>query len=138
MVDTLGLLLAVVVTSAGAGPRSGRPGCGAGVQAHRRLVEGVVGRQRICRAMRARDRKGAQSTGAYRASQRTSPLGRRTANVVERRAPMVMPKKCWLMERPQAWLERNRRLVMHHDRKPLYAQAWVWLAQARMLLGQLK
>lgn len=51
---------------------------------------------------------------------------------------MVMPKKCWLMERPHAWLERNRRLVMHHDRKPLYAQAWVWLAQARMQLGQLK
>ena len=52
--------------------------------------------------------------------------------------PMVMPKKRWVVERTHAWLERNRRLVMHHDRKPFYAQAWVWLAQARMLLGRLK
>jgi hypothetical protein len=26
---------------------------------------------------------------------------------------------------------------MHHDRKPLYAAAWVWLAQARLLLRRL-
>ncbi|MBB6559105.1 hypothetical protein HNP48_001772, partial [Acidovorax soli] len=25
-----------------------------------------------------------------------------------------------------------------HERKPFYAAAWVWLAQARMLLGRLK
>lgn len=49
--------------------------------------------------------------------------------------PMTMPKKRCMVERTHAWLERNRRLVMHHDRKPLYAQAWVWLAWARMLLG---
>ena len=47
-------------------------------------------------------------------------------------------KHRWVVERTHAWLERNRRLVMHHDRKPFYAQAWVWLAQARMLLGRLK
>ena len=49
-----------------------------------------------------------------------------------------MPKKRWVVERTHAWLERNRRLVMHHDRKPFYAAAWVWLAQARMLLARLK
>jgi len=49
---------------------------------------------------------------------------------------MTMPKKRCVVERTHAWLERNRRLVMHHHRKLLYAQAWVWLARARMLLGR--
>lgn len=48
-----------------------------------------------------------------------------------------MPAVRWVVERTHAWLERNRRLVMHHDRKPLYATAWVWLAQARLLLSRL-
>jgi hypothetical protein len=26
---------------------------------------------------------------------------------------------------------------MHHDRKPVYSTAWVWLAQARLLLNRL-
>jgi transposase len=43
----------------------------------------------------------------------------------------------WVVERTHAWLERNRRLVMHHERKPLYATAWAWLAQARLLLSRL-
>jgi putative transposase len=47
-----------------------------------------------------------------------------------------MPAVRWVVERTHAWLERNRRLVMHHDRKPLYATAWVWLAQARLLLSR--
>jgi putative transposase len=48
-----------------------------------------------------------------------------------------MPAVRWVVERTHAWLERNRRLVMHHDRKPVYSTAWVWLAQARLLLNRL-
>jgi len=48
-----------------------------------------------------------------------------------------MPAKRWVVERTHAWLERHRRLTIHHERKPVYATAWVWLAQARMLLGRL-
>lgn len=51
--------------------------------------------------------------------------------------PVKMPQKRWVVERTHAWLERFRRLVMHHDRKPIYAAAWVWLAQARALLDRL-
>ncbi len=48
----------------------------------------------------------------------------------------VLPKR-WVVERSHAWLERQRRLIMHHDRKPETSRAWVWLAQARMLLRRL-
>jgi len=33
--------------------------------------------------------------------------------------------------------ERARRLVMHHDRLSRVSEAWVWLAEARMLLRRL-
>ena len=48
----------------------------------------------------------------------------------------VLPKR-WVVERTHAWLEKHRRLIMHHDRKVETSRAWVWLAQARMLLARL-
>ena len=36
-----------------------------------------------------------------------------------------------------AFLERSRRLVMHHDRSTRNASAWAWLAQAHVLLHRL-
>lgn len=48
----------------------------------------------------------------------------------------VLPKR-WVVERTHAWLERARRLVMHHDRRTDVSEAWVWLAEARMLLRRL-
>jgi transposase len=49
---------------------------------------------------------------------------------------MVLPKR-WVVERTHAWTERWRRTVMHHDRKLAVSAAWVWLAEARMLLNRL-
>jgi putative transposase len=48
----------------------------------------------------------------------------------------VLPRR-WIVERSHAWLEKHRRLTMHHDRKVKTAQGWVWLAQVRMLLTRL-
>jgi putative transposase len=48
----------------------------------------------------------------------------------------AMPKR-WIVERTHAWNERARRLIMHHDRLTEVAQAWVWLAEARMLACRL-
>lgn len=48
----------------------------------------------------------------------------------------VLPKR-WIVERTHAWLEKYRRLTMHHDRKVTTAQGWVWLGQIRMLLSRL-
>jgi len=49
---------------------------------------------------------------------------------------VVLPKR-WVAERTHAWIERERRTVMHHDRKLDISAAWVWLAEARMLLNRL-
>ena len=48
----------------------------------------------------------------------------------------VLPKR-WVVERTHAWIERWRRTLMHHDRKLSVAAAWVWLANARILLNRL-
>jgi transposase len=49
---------------------------------------------------------------------------------------VILPKR-WVVERTHAWTERWRRTVMHHDRKLAVSAAWVWLAEARMLLTRL-
>jgi putative transposase len=49
---------------------------------------------------------------------------------------VILPKR-WVVERTHAWLERERRMVMHHDRSAQNATAWAWLAQSRMLLRRL-
>lgn len=49
---------------------------------------------------------------------------------------VALPKR-WVVERTHAWTERWRRTVMHHDRKLDISAAWVWLAEARMLLNRL-
>jgi putative transposase len=43
----------------------------------------------------------------------------------------------WVVERTDAWTERWRRTVMHHDRKLAFSTARVWLAEARMLFNKL-
>ncbi|WP_372826759.1 hypothetical protein [Polaromonas sp.] len=57
---------------------------------------------------------------------------------MERRAAAREGQERWVVERTHAWLERHRRLVMHHDHKPIHAIAWVWLAQTRVLLARLQ
>lgn len=47
-----------------------------------------------------------------------------------------LPKR-WVVERTHAWIERSRRLTMHHDRSLINAAAWVWLTQARILTRRL-
>lgn len=49
---------------------------------------------------------------------------------------VVRPKR-WVVERTHAWNERARRLIMHHDRLFAVSEAWVWLAEARMLARRL-
>jgi hypothetical protein len=49
---------------------------------------------------------------------------------------VVMPKR-WVVERTHAWNERARRLIMHHDRLFAVSEAWVSLAEARILARRL-
>lgn len=49
---------------------------------------------------------------------------------------IVLPRR-WVVERTHAWNKRWRRMVMHHDRKNSISTAWVWLAEAHILLSRL-
>ncbi|WP_208324677.1 transposase [Modicisalibacter xianhensis] len=49
---------------------------------------------------------------------------------------IVLPKR-WVVERTHAWIEKARRLEMHHDRRVEVSEAWVWLAAGRQLLNRL-
>lgn len=45
--------------------------------------------------------------------------------------------KRWVVERTHAWNDRARRLAVHYDRLARVAESWVWLAEGRMLLRRL-
>ncbi|WP_422823579.1 transposase [Vreelandella vilamensis] len=49
----------------------------------------------------------------------------------------VVQAKRWVVERTFSWIEKSRRLIMHHDRFTDVSEAWVWLASGRQLLKRL-
>ncbi|MBI2322820.1 MAG: IS5 family transposase [Chloroflexi bacterium] len=138
VVDTLGLLLAVSVTAASVQDRDAAPStvayacernqtivklyadaayaghCAATIEHASGIAVEVVRRPR--------------KVGDWSAAQ--MPLWPATPGFV------VLPMR-WVVERTHAWIERCRRLVMHHDRSPQLAEAWVWLAQAGIFLRRL-
>jgi transposase len=138
VVDTLGLLLAVSVTAASVQDRDGAPEAVAAACAKYASIQILY----------------ADSAYAGQCAQRlehdhplTVQIVRRPSSAGEWDDPqlplwsaaagfVVLPKR-WVVERTHAWLERSRRLVMHHDRSTAHATAWAWLAQARMLLRRL-
>ena len=142
VVDTLGLILAVTVTAASVQDRdtaaevvamayAKAPGlkklyadaayggqCAAAIEKTHPIAVEVV------------RRPGNRSTGTWQDAQ--TPLG--PDNTTQ--GFVVQPKR-WVVERTHAWIERNRRLIAHHDRSDWAPVAWVWLAQARMLATRL-
>lgn len=139
VVDTLGLLLAVSVTAASVQDRDG-------------ALAAVAS---ACTKYASIQRLYADSAYAGKCAERiehdhsiTVEIVRRPNAAGEWDSPqlslwppggggfVVLPKR-WVVERTHAWLERSRRLVMHHDRSPRIASAWAWLAQAHMLLHRL-
>ena len=69
------------------------------------------------------------------------PANRNVGRWVEGQLPLfeiprgfvVLPKR-WVVERTHAWNDRPRRLAKDHDRNVAVSTAWIWLAEARMLL----
>jgi putative transposase len=141
VVDTLGLLLAVTVTAASVQDRDGAAdvvaqacskvptiarlytdGAYGGKCAH--AIEQIHGiRVEVVR------RPGNRSTGTLHDSQLS--LWQLPAVGF-----VALPKR-WVVERTHAWNERWRRMLMHHDRKSSVSAAWVWLAEARILLNRM-
>ena len=138
VVDTLGLLLAVTVTAASVQDRDGAPAAVAQACAKYDSIEKLF----------------ADSAYAGKCAQRLQHDNDIVVEVVRRPGAVgewdhpqmqffaqaggfvILPKR-WVVERTHAWLERERRMVMHHDRSTRNATAWAWLAQSRMLLRRL-
>ncbi len=49
---------------------------------------------------------------------------------------VLLPKR-WVIERTNAWNDRPRRMNKDHDRNLSVSAAWVWLTEGRMLLRRL-
>lgn len=141
VVDTLGLLLAVVVTAASVQDRDGAypvmaHACHKYPSIQRVFVDSAYAggcAQRLQQThgleVQVVRHPGNRKLGAWQGPQ--LPLFEPPS-----RAFVPLPKR-WIVERSHAWIERARRLVMHHDRLLEVSEAWVWLSETRRLLRRL-
>ncbi len=138
VVDTLGLLVAVTVTAASVQDRDA---------ALLAVAQACAGNQTIVRLYADAAYAGHCAATIEQTHGVTVEIVRRPNKLGDWGDPqmplwpspagfVVLPKR-WVVERTHAWGERWRRLVMHHDRSPKIAEAWVWLAQAAVLLHRL-
>lgn len=144
LTDTLGLILAVSVTAASVSdPAGAHPVMASAVSKYPGLQTVFVDSAYAGRcAQTIRDQQGVELQVIRHPADRN--VGQRyvaeQADLFEGqpipRGFVALPKR-WVVERTHAWLERARRLTMHHDRRTEVAETWVWLAQARMLLRRL-
>ena len=144
VVDTLGLLLAVSVASAGLQDRDAAVSALTAAKAKYTslttlFVDGAYAGQ-WAQAMQVRH--------AIRVEVVRSPANRNVGawrmpaqgdlfTVPTRPDGFIPLAKRWVVERTHAWNERARRLIMHHDRLNHVAEAWVWLTEARLLVRRL-
>ena len=122
VVDTLGLLVAVVVVAANVSDNAGGTA--------------TVGRaRRKCRRLK----KIWHDSGFKRTfTSHCASIGL-TAECVTRTSPdsfEVLPRR-WVAERTWAWLVNHRRLRIDYERDPTVTAGFVWAAHARTLLRRL-
>jgi putative transposase len=142
VVDTLGLLLALTITSAGVQDRDAAapvvaqacqkvPGlkalyadaayggkCADAIEADHGIAVHIV------------RHPGNRSTGTWQPAQQAL-----WPEAVAKK--FVVQARRWVVERTHAWNERSRRLIAHHDRSNWAPTAWVWLTEARILASRL-
>ena len=138
--DTLGLLLAVLVTPANVQDRdAAMPSMGlakAKVPGLQMLyVDGGYGGQcaqavRDAHAMEVEVVRHPRNRNVGRWCQGQLPLFEMARGFV------VLPKR-WVVERTNAWTDRPRRMAKDHDRNLDVSTAWIWLTEGRMLLRRL-
>lgn len=142
VVDTLGLLLAVLITPASVQDRdAAAPVVAQACAKHPSLktlfVDGAYSGGCAERLREAHQidvqvvRHPANRTVGYRQAEQLPLFEAATV-----RAFVPLPKR-WIVERTHAWNERARRLIMHHDRSMAVSTAWVWLAESRMLVRRI-
>lgn len=139
VVDTLGLVLAVTVTSASVQDRDGAGpvvalACAKVPGLKRLYADSAYGGQ-------CAQRIEAQHDIAVQIIRR--PDNRLTGTFQSELWPQaparnfIVQAKRWVVERTHAWNERARRLMVHHDRSNWAPVAWVWLTEARLLASRL-
>jgi transposase len=140
VVDTMGLVIALTVTAASVQDRDAaaavvEQACSKAPKLEKLYTDGTYA-GKCARAIEQQHhirvdvvrRPGNGTTGTLQDAAHAS------AAAVEVSPGFVVLPKRWVVERTHAWTERWRRTVMHHDRKLAISAAWVWLAEARMLL----
>jgi transposase len=139
--DTVGLLLAALVTSASVQDRDGAMPVLERARARHPHIErvfvdgGYAGR--AADAMRA---TGVDVEVVRRTDRHRWTLKNARAQLELYPSPSrgfhVLPKR-WVVERSHAWHQSARRCLREHDRLPEVSASWLWLAQARLLLSRL-
>jgi transposase len=122
IVDTMGLLIAVVVLAASVSDNTG------GIE--------VLGR--------ARERSGrlkkifcdAGFKNAFVAKCRSHHISAEVVNKIHPHRFEVLPRR-WVVERTWSWLMNNRRLQVDYERNPAVTEGFVWAAHSRLLLRRL-
>ena len=122
LVDTLGLLIAVVVVVASASDNAGGIAViDAGVEKSGRL------RKVWCDS---------GFKNAFRAHCKNHGVDAEVVNRIHPHQFVLLPKR-WKVERTWSWLMNNRRLQVDYERDPEVAKGFVWAAHSRMLLRRL-
>lgn len=141
VVDTVGLLLAVTITSASVQDRDGAApvvaqACAKVPGLKKLYTDAAYGGQCALAIEKTHGisvqvvrHPGNRVTGTLLTAQQLWPDAAPKGFVVQ--------AKRWVVERTHAWNERTRRLMAHHDRSNWAPLAWVWLAEARMLATRL-
>lgn len=122
VVDTLGLLLAVVVVTADTSDNAG------GVEA----VDAA--RDRSSRLAKLWCDGGFKRTFVQHC--RNHHVAVEVVNKIHRTGFEVLPRR-WVVERTWSWLMNNRRLQIDYERDPIVHEGFVWAAHSRMLLRRL-
>jgi transposase len=141
LTDTLGLILAVLITGAAVQDRDGsHEVVAAGLRKHatveRIFVDSAYAGK--CKRTLERDHPGLTVEVARHPADRS--VGR-LVQAGQQELPLDLPSrgtfiplpKRWVVERTNAWNLRPRRLVADQDRTIESATAWIWFAEARRI-----
>lgn len=122
LVDTLGLVVAVVVLAANVTDNVG------GIEVMHR------GRARSGRLKKVFCDSGFKN--AFIAECRAHHISAEVVKRISAHSFEVLPKR-WVVERTWSWLMNNRRLQVDYERDPKVTEGFVWAAHARLLLRRL-
>jgi transposase len=131
--DTLGLLLAVIVTAASTQDRDAGPLVLDAALARYPTLSMVYVDQgysgRAAEQMRARDVK----VEVVRRRETVWATNQLTLLPLPTSGFEILPKR-WVIERTNAWNDSPRRMAKDYDRRLDVSEAWVWITEARLLL----